>query len=65
MVIDNRERLRAIRSFPSLVKYLREDLDWPIQDEPFEELVFDYTPEELGIDQRNAAKIKYIKRFRP
>ncbi len=57
MVNDHRERLRSIRTFPALVKYLRKDLDWPIQDEPFEELVFDYTPEELGIDPRNAAKI--------
>ena len=31
----------------------------------FEELTFDYTPEELGIDAANAAKIEEIKRLRP
>ena len=31
----------------------------------FEELTFDYTPEELGIDPANAAKIQEIKRLRP
>ncbi|MDP9280015.1 MAG: DNA methyltransferase [Gemmatimonadota bacterium] len=63
---DPRERLRGIRTFPSLVKFLREELDWPIDStEDFEELTFDYTPEELGIDPTIAAKIDEIKRLRP
>ena len=33
--------------------------------QPFEELTFEYTPEELGIDAKNAAKIQEIKRLRP
>jgi len=60
-----RERLRTIRTFPSLVKYLRDELGWPIDSENFEDLTFDYEPEELGIDRRNAAKIKEIKQLRP
>ena len=44
---DHRKRLQEIQSFPSLVKYLREDLDWPIKDEPFEELIFDYRADGL------------------
>ncbi len=62
---DYRERLRQIRTFPSLIKFLRDELDWPILDEDFEELTFDYSPEELGIDPANAAKIQEIKRLRP
>jgi predicted helicase len=61
----DRERLRAIRTFPSLVKYLKDDLDWPITTEDFEELTFDYNAEELGIDTKSAAKIEEIKRLRP
>ena len=57
--------LKNIRTFPSLVKYLRDELDWPIQTDDFEELTFEYTPEELGIDIKNAAKIQEIKRLRP
>lgn len=63
---DLRERLQGIRTFPSLVKFLREELDWPIDSsDDFEDLTFDYTPEELGIDPTSAAKIEEIKRLRP
>ena len=62
---DQRERLRGIRTFPSLVKYLHDELDWPITPDDFEDQTFDYSPEELGIDSKNAAKIQEIKRLRP
>jgi hypothetical protein len=62
---DQRKRLREIRTFPSLVKYLREELDWPIKTRDFDELTFEYTPEELCIDAKSAAKIQEIKRLRP
>ena len=39
-------------------------MDWPIGPADFEELTFEYTPDELGIDGRNAAKIQEIKRLR-
>jgi hypothetical protein len=59
------ERLRAIKTFPSLVKYLRDDLDWPIESEDFDDLTFDFKPEELGIDPKTSAKIESIKQLRP
>jgi len=65
MSIPDRDRLREIKTFPSLVKYLRDDLEWPIQSEDFEELTYDYSPEELGIDAKTAAKIQEIKQLRP
>ena len=67
MTTVNRERLRKIRTFPSLVKYLRDELDWPIESDDFEELTFEYEPDELGIDAKNAAKIEKngIKQLRP
>ncbi len=40
-------------------------MDWPIVSEDFEELTFEYSAEELGIDAANAAKIQEIKRLRP
>jgi hypothetical protein len=40
-------------------------MGWPIDSDDFEELVFEYTPEELGIDRKNAAKIEVIRRLRP
>ena len=66
MPTDHRERLASIRRFDQLIAYLRDDLGWPIDSDDFEELTFDYDPqEELGIDAKNAAKIQEIKRLRP
>ena len=65
MSSEDRERLRAIKTFPSLVKYLRDELEWPIETDDFEELTFDYDPEDLGIDPQTAAKIEAIKQLRP
>ena len=65
MPTDHRSRLREIRTFPQLVAYLRDEMGWPIGSEDFEELTFEYTPEELGIDAKNTAKIQEIKRLRP
>ena len=65
MPTDHREQLAGIRRFDQLVAFLRDELDWPIGSADFEELTFEYTPEELGIDGRNAAKIQEIKRLRP
>lgn len=65
MLSQRIERLREIRSFPSLVKYLRDELDWPIESDDFEELTYDYEPDELGIDAKTAVKIKEIKQLRP
>ena len=65
MPTDRRERLAYIRRFDQLVAYLRDELDWPIDSDDFEEVTFEYTPEELGIDAKNAAKIQEIKRLQP
>ena len=62
---DSRDELRAIKSFPSLVKYLRDELNWPIDSDDFEELTFEYDAEEFGLDSTAAAKIETIKQFRP
>src|SRR5262245_60729276 len=64
MPTDHRRELKKIRTFPSLVRYLREEMAWPIRGDDFEELTFEYTPEELGIDPASAAKIQEIKRLR-
>src|SRR6266550_1877638 len=65
MPTDHRAAPKKIRTFPSLVRYLRDEMGWPIDNADFEELTFEYTPEELGIDSASAAKIQEIKRLRP
>jgi len=65
MSTDHRTELKGIKRFDQLVRYLRDPMGWPIESGHFEELTFEYTPEELGIDTKNAAKIQEIKRLRP
>ncbi len=65
MPVDQRAKLAAIKRFDRLIAYLRDEMGWPIEGDDFEDITFDYTPEELGIDVKNAAKIQEIKRLRP
>ncbi len=59
------EHIRSIKSFPSLLKYLRDELEWPIDSEEVEDITYEYDPEELGLDEKTAVKIKEIKQLRP
>lgn len=59
------ERIKQVKSFPSLVKFLRDELNWPLSADEIDELVFEYEPDELGIDPEVAVKIKEIKQLRP
>ena len=54
-------RLCALTSFPALVAYLRDELDWPIEVEDADDITFDYDAAELGIDPKHAVKIEAIK----
>lgn len=65
MTPDPLDRIRSVRDIPALIAYLRDELDWPIGAEDFDELTFEYEPEELGIDARAAARIEEIKQLRP
>src|SRR6266540_260706 len=65
MPTDRRTELAGIKRIDQLVRYLRDRMGWPIGSGDFEELTFEYTPDELGIDTKNAAKIQEIKRLRP
>jgi predicted helicase len=68
MTTDHRADLAKIKSFPQLIAYLRDEMGWPIARDSFEEvedLFYDFTAEELGIDPKTAAKIESIKRLRP
>lgn len=58
-------RIKEIRSFTSMLKYLREELNWPIESTDVDELTFDYTPDELGFDKKMAVKVRSIKQLRP
>jgi len=57
--------IKSIHDFPSLIKYLRKELGWPVDEEQIKDIYFEYTPQELGLDERAAVKIREIKQLRP
>jgi hypothetical protein len=68
MSTDHRSALAKIKRFDQLIAYLRDEMGWPIARDSFEDvddLFYDFTAAELGIDPHNSAKIQEIKRLRP
>ena len=68
MPMDHRSALANIKRFDQLIAYLRDEMGWPIARDSFEDgddLFYDFTADELGIDSKTAAKIESIKRLRP
>jgi predicted helicase len=68
MTLDTRQALVGIKRFDQLIVYLRDELGWPINRDSFDDvddLFYDFSAEELGIDPKTAAKIQEIKRLRP
>lgn len=60
------QRLQSIRTFDQLIGYLRDVLDWPVsEDTGFDNLTFDYDPEEVGLDAATAVRIERIRQLRP
>lgn len=57
--------IQTIKNFPALIKYLRTDLGWPVDEEQADNLTFDYDPEELGLDKDSAVKVRAAKQLRP
>lgn len=57
--------LRHIQSFESLIPYLEDELDWPLHGYEFDELTFEYSPDELGLKDEDAAQINHIHQLRP
>ncbi len=62
----NLDHLRALKTLPQLIAYLRDELDWPVDQDAVEnDVTFDYAAEELGFDSATAVHIKEIKQLRP
>jgi predicted helicase len=58
------DRLRGTKTFVQLTAYLREELDWPLNEYVFDELTFEYQPSELGLKDLDAAQAT-IHQLRP
>jgi type ISP restriction-modification system protein/Eco57I restriction-modification methylase len=58
------DRLRGIKTFVQLTSYLREELDWPLNEYVFDQLTFEYQPSELGLKELDGAQAT-IHQLRP
>nr|MBC8217898.1 N-6 DNA methylase [Planctomycetota bacterium] len=61
----NIDKIRQVDDFESLIVFLRDELEWPLEAEDIENLYFDYDPEELGLSEDVAVNINFIKQLRP
>jgi predicted helicase len=60
--------IENIKSFDQLFPFLRNELDWPIEEDDFEidELTFEYDPaKDLGLKEEDIAHIREIRQLRP
>lgn len=65
MTFNDPRRLQTLTNFETLLDYLRDELGWPIEVEDLDEATFEYSPQELNINPRYAARITSIKQLRP
>jgi predicted helicase len=57
--------LRKIASLDGVIKFLSEELDWPVDPEDVERSSFNYTSEELRVNPEIAKRINSIRQLRP
>lgn len=57
--------LRHVRNFDALIRYMEEELGWPLDGYQMDDLTFDYEPAELGLKADEAANVKSIRQLRP
>jgi predicted helicase len=59
-------QLARVTSFPKLIELLRDKLDWPIgEDYGFDDIVYEYEADDLGLKENEVAKIREIHQLRP
>jgi hypothetical protein len=64
----DKSKILKIKDFESLIEFLANELDWPIDLDKFDDLNvlgYDFSTEELGLNEHYSAKIREIKQLRP
>lgn len=61
------ERLRAIKTLPQLLAYLRNDLDWTIEAGELDELTFEWGADQLRVSDSQARRLTdgVVRQLRP
>lgn len=61
----NPDALRHVRTFDDVLDLLRDDLDWPIGANDLDDVAYDWSAEELGIDPARAPQLRHIRQLQP
>ena len=59
------EELARVNNLPKLVDLLRDHLDWPLEEDDFDEITYAYEPHELGLKDEDSAKVREVFQLRP
>jgi hypothetical protein len=59
------DKLRQVHTMDQLMKYLHEELGWPVDVDDWEVNLFDWQPEEINLKAEHVVKVKSIKQLRP
>lgn len=59
------DKLRQIHTIAQLMRYLHEELGWPVDVDDWEVNLFDWQPEEINLKAEHVVKVKSIKQLRP
>ena len=58
-------QLRNTQSIEQLVRYLHDELDWPVDLENLDDVFFDYEPSELNLKAEHTIAVRSIRQLRP
>jgi hypothetical protein len=53
-------KIATVNNLNTLINYLGTSLDWPVDNDSLDELVFEYEAFEVGIHDENTVKIKNV-----
>jgi hypothetical protein len=65
MITLDPAKLRDVRTFDDVIRYLADELDWPIDAADLEEATFDWDPNELGLAPDRVPHLVSLRQLRP
>lgn len=67
MPVANSDKIRSVRNLQQLLDYLRDELDWPIEDYGLDELTFDWQANKLNLSEPGARHLAggAVRQLRP
>lgn len=58
-------KLQQVKNFDKLLKYLEDELGWPVQGREIDDITFPFDLEaDLGLDKKEVAKVRHVYRLK-